>query len=290
MIAETAAWLVQPYIEELIALLLFVACLRIGPAQVIGAGKDLKASLLFTLVLQLALPLLIVLIAWWSNASHSFWFVLVLLTAAPPISGSPHLVYLLGHDPGPTLRQLVVGTALLPLTIIPVFYLLPEMGDLRQIVGTAGRLLLIIMGAALAAFAVRRLLLGQPTRKQILAIDGVATCLLAIVVLGLMTAIHAEIRDDWQNLLMTLGFAMGVNFGLQILVALLLSRTAASVFAVPMGLIAGNRNVALFLTALTIADLQPLLLFIACYQIPMYLTPLVMRQFYLSIPARTAND
>ena len=45
-------------------------------------------------------------------------------------------------------------------------------------------------------------------------------------------------------------------------------------------MIAGNRNIALYLVALPAATTDPLLIFIGCYQIPMYLTPIVMHRFY----------
>jgi len=46
-------------------------------------------------------------------------------------------------------------------------------------------------------------------------------------------------------------------------------RTAA------LTVMAGNRNIALFLVALPEPVMAPLLIFVGCYQIPMYLTPLL---------------
>ncbi len=48
----------------------------------------------------------------------------------------------------------------------------------------------------------------------------------------------------------------------------------------PFSIIAGNRNIALFLIALPSEVTDPLLLFIGCYQIPMYLTPIILQQLY----------
>jgi len=47
-----------------------------------------------------------------------------------------------------------------------------------------------------------------------------------------------------------------------------------------MSVISGNRNIALYLTALPAAVTEPLLAFVGCYQFPMYMTPLLMRKFY----------
>lgn len=278
--SSALALLIKPHIDVLIGVLLFVACLRVGPHQVIGAVREIRASLAFTVILQVALPFLIASIAWLGTFQHPLIFAVVLLTSAPALSGSPHLVALMGFDPAPALRQLVIGTLLLPLTVIPVFALLPQMGDLQVIVTASLRLLAVILFAATIAFVIRLTLLKEPTADQLRQIDGVSTILLAIVVVGLMAAIQGEFAVNPTNVLLTLLVACVVNFGLQIVAKITLSNSSASAYAVPIGVIAGNRNVALFLTALPAAEVQSLLLFIACYQIPMYLTPIVMQRFY----------
>lgn len=50
--------------------------------------------------------------------------------------------------------------------------------------------------------------------------------------------------------------------------------------AVPLSIIAGNRNIALFFVALSDEVTAPLLIFIGCYQIPMYLTPILMKPLH----------
>jgi len=280
LLSETLANIVKPHIEALIALLLFTTCLRVGPRQMLGAMREIKANLIFTVVLQVLLPVTIVVIYWIGDFHNPLWLALILLTSAPAISGSPHLVALLGFDPTSTLRQLIIGTALLPFTIIPVFVFMPEIGGLPDIIMASVRLLAVILGAAALAFIIRYSLMKHPGQKELEKIDGVSTILLSIMVLGLMAAIHSEISDDPLNLLMTLFVAISANFGLQIITTLVLARSRFSEYAVPMGLIAGNRNIALFMTALAVTKTQPLLLFIACYQIPMYLTPILMRRFY----------
>ena len=50
--------------------------------------------------------------------------------------------------------------------------------------------------------------------------------------------------------------------------------------AAPLAIVAGNRNIALFLTALPSTITDPLLLFIGCYQVPMFLTPIMLNRLY----------
>ncbi len=278
--SSTLAGLIKPHIDILIAFLLFAACLRVGPHQVLGAIRDVKASLAFTAILQICLPLLVALVSWLAGVQHTLVFALVLLTSAPALSGSPHLVTLMGFEPAPALRQLVVGTALLPLTIIPVFALLPETGSIDAIVWASLRLLAVIIVAAVIAFTIRLTIMKKPSPDHLMQVDGASTILLAVVVVGLMAAIQSELTSNPMNVLLTLAVATGINFGLQIITAVILSKSKASHYTVPIGIIAGNRNIALFLTALPAATTQSLLLFIACYQIPMYLTPIIMKRFY----------
>ncbi len=282
IIGAPLATVIQPHIDIFIAFLLFTACLRVGPRQAFGAMKDVRTSLVLTFVLQIVLPLSILFFVWLSGSDHPLIFALIFLTAAPALSGSPHLVALLGFNSAPALRQLVVGTAVLPLTVIPVFFLLPQLVSLAEIIESSFRLMIVIFLAAIVAFSIRLTILKEMDNIGRSRLDGTSVILLMVVVIGLMGAIQTEFVKDPANLMLTLGVATAANFGFQILATLVLIRISEKENAVPIGLIAGNRNIALFLTALPATTTDSLLLFIACYQIPMFLTPIAMRRFYRS--------
>ncbi|MEL7114864.1 MAG: hypothetical protein AAGP08_04610, partial [Pseudomonadota bacterium] len=112
-----------------------------------------------------------------------------------------------------------------------------------------------------------------PSPETLQAFDGLSALTLAIIVIGLMSAVGPALRTDAASLLPWLILVFGLNFGAQI-VSHLAGRPAGT------SIVAGNRNVALFLVALPPEIIAPLLLFIGCYQIPMYLTPLVMKPLY----------
>ncbi len=280
LLAGGLSELIKPHIDILIALLLFTACLRIGPVQALGAIRDLKAGLLFVIILQILLPLAVLAGTVLFDITNDLGFVLIMLMAAPPLAGAPHLVVLLGYEPVQALRQVVAGTAFLPLTTIPVFSLMSQFGDPLFVAASSFRLMLIIAGAAVTAFILRATLLKQPTKETIEQIDGASTLLLATTVIGLMAAIHNSLASSPAILAVTFVAAFAVNIGLQLVTASLLVKSPASAYTVPIGLISGTRNIALFLAALPAARVEPLLLFIGCYQIPMYLTPVIMRPFY----------
>lgn len=271
----------RPWIGTIIIGLLFLAALRVGPRQAVGALSDIGAALGLTVVLQVVLPIAaILLFAASGYGAAAFAAFVMLMLSAPPITGSPHLTVMVGGDPAPSLRQMIVGTALLPLTVIPVFWLAPEMGSPAAILGAAARLMAIIALAGGAAFALRAWVLPKPSDDMLRSIDGLSTIALAVVVVGLMSAVGPAMLGDPLRFAGVLLMVCALNFAIQIAAALLARSGFKSANAVSTGIVAGNRNIALFLSVLPDATVDPLLLYIGCYQIPMYVTPAVLGRFY----------
>jgi hypothetical protein len=282
LLLPDAARVVRPFVGELIASLLFLSCLRIGLRQAIGAAADIGVGLKATLALQLVFPIALVLIfraVGWTGPTP---LALTLVAAASPIAGSPNLVAMIGRDPAPALRQLVVGTALLPFTALAVFLLAPDLGSVGILFAAAGRLLLVIGIAAFIGFGIRAIVLKELSSRTRAAIDGCSAIVMAVVVVGLMAAIGETWSTDPRAVLATAAIAFVANFALQITTSLLVARVGEPHLAVPLGVCAGNRNVALFLSALPAMTTDSALLFIGCYQVPMYLTPLLLGRWYRS--------
>ena len=267
------------WIAEMVAGLLFLAALRVGPRQAVGALGDLGKSVTLCAVLQVAMPIAAILafrlFGWHGPLATG----LILMAAAAPISGGPNLAILTGNDPAPALRLLVLGTALLPLTVIPVFWLVPTLGSPVEILGSAARLLLIIFASAAVAFLLRVTVFRNPAPASIEALDGLSAILMAVLVIGLMSAVGPALSGDPMAFALNMAAAFAANFGLQIAAFLILRRRDPA-DAVPLAIVTGNRNIALFLTALPMAITDPLLLFIGCYQVPMFLTPIMLNRLY----------
>ena len=289
-------------IPYLIAVLLFVAWLRITDSS--GTNASLWARFAFlkdrklisgVLVAQLVLPLLLYFLLSLSGIPAIWCMAAVLVAAAAPVSGGPNIVLLMKGDASLALRWLTVGTMLMPLTSIPVLALLLP-SEPRLAVGLAiVKLLFIITIAMFAAIAVHNYGWGKamktPRSQEIL--DGIAAILLASMVIGLMSAVHHP-TSTLPVIAKMLLVAITINVGLQLLgIALAnlsrslghslghsLSLSLSKQAVVSVGVLNGNRNIALFLAALPVGVTEPLLLFIACYQIPMYLTPLIGRHLY----------
>jgi len=264
----------------MIALLLFVSALRIGPHAALGGLRDLGGSLRLVLLYQLALPLCALgLVVAFGVASAPAALALVFVLAAPSVTGNPNFAIMMGEAPEAAMRLLMVGTLIFPLTALPILWLSPALADFTAVLTSAARLIAVIVGAVGVAFALRwrgPRTLGDDARQ---ALDGTAAILLAVVVIGLMSAVGPALLATPGLFAIWLLFACGLNFAAQALAIWGLGPRLPPEDRVAVAVVAGNRNVALYLVALPVEVAEQLLLFIGCYQVPMYLTPLVMRPF-----------
>lgn len=280
----------RPAIAPLIVSLLFLAVLRLGPAGIVAGLRGVHRAIGLAILLQLLLPLAAAgAFAALGVLGHPIAMGTVLVLAAAPVTGSPNITLMAGGDPAPALRQLVIGTALLPLTVVPVFTAMPAFGDAGAVARAAGELLLLIGAAGGMAVALRHFAIVPGTPAAFQVMDGLAAALMGLVVVGLMSAIGPAITEAPRELAMALAAAFVVNVPLQIAASAIAARSAP-LAAPALGITAGNRNAALFLSVLPLATANDLLLFIGCFQIPMYLTPFLLSRWYRfaagRIPAR----
>ncbi|RMD94157.1 MAG: hypothetical protein D6811_03405 [Alphaproteobacteria bacterium] len=274
-----AAAVLKGWLPELVGLLLFLTAARIGPHAALGGFRALAGSLGVVALYQLAAPLaLFAALAATGALAQPLALAAVLMLAAPSVTGAPNFTILLGHDPAPALRVLIVGTALLPLTALPVLWLMPGLGEPAAVLAAAARLFAVIGGATAAGFALRLTLLSGIGAQGMRALDGLSALLLAVVVVGLMAALGPALAREPARLALWAAAAFALNFGAQILAFILRGRHRPD--AVPLAIVAGNRNIALWLVALPSEVMEPLLIFIGCYQLPMYLTPILLRRLY----------
>lgn len=269
----------RPWLPHMVAGLLCITAFRVGYRGSIGQLSAAPRVLAEVLVLQLALPLLglAVVFAFGLSATTAALAV-VLMLSAPSISGSPNFAVLVGHDPAPAMQIMVMGMALFPLTILPILLLLgPAFGDTSGVLVTSLRLIVIIFLATGTGFLARARFLPNASPAQIQSLDGAGVIALVVIVVGLMAGIGPVFTQQPLALFGWVSLVFAVNFGLQVLSFTLGPRGPR---AAPFSIIAGNRNVALFLLALPPELTDRLLPFIGCYQLPMYLTPLVMARLY----------
>jgi arsenite transporter len=277
------AVVLRPWLPELVALLLFLTALRVGPGAAVGSVQAVQRTTFVVLALQAISPLVaIAIFTLMGVLTQPFALAIVLMLAAPSVTGAPSFLIMMGKDPAAALRILVLGTAIFPVTVIPVLFGLPNL-DAAMALGAALRLVAVILCATAAGFLCRQLFFRDLPDKTRLTFDGLSALALAVIVVGLMSEIGPLFRSDPARLGAWATAVLCLNFGLQITTFLVLRR-AGLAETVAVSVISGNRNIALFLIALPPETTGPLLVFIGCYQIPMYLTPIILRHLYASFP------
>jgi ACR3 family arsenite transporter len=129
----------------------------------------------------------------------------------------------------------------------------PQIGTFADVLQFASLVLLVILCATALGFALRATFYPSPSKTQIQTLDGASV------------------------------LAFSISYGLQAATLLALRGTALDPVAGPLAIGAGNRNIALFLVALPAETLAPVLIFIGCWQLPMYLTPILLPKLYTKV-------
>ncbi|MEH6829407.1 MAG: hypothetical protein V7661_01080 [Sulfitobacter sp.] len=281
LLLPTLANAMAPWLPAMVAALLTVTALRIGHNAVRGAAQDLRWGLGAVAVLQLGVPLACLsVLSLLGLAGTPAALAIVLATSAPAISGSTNLALLLGLDAGRMMQIMVLGTAAFPLTVLPVLLLAPQIGVLVDVMTSAGLVLLVIFAATGIGFFLRATFYPAPTPAQIRTLDGASVLAFCIIVIALMAPLNAAIRHAPAQVALWALLAFTISYGLQAATLVALRHTALRSVAGPLAIGAGNRNIALFLVALPPETVAPLLIFIGCWQLPMYLTPILLPPLY----------
>lgn len=277
----TLASAMAPWLPVMVAGLLCVTALRIGHTAARGAARDLRWGLGAVAVLQLGVPLICFGALSLIGVAHTpAALAIVLATSAPAISGSTNLALLLKLDAGRMMQIMVLGVAAFPLTVLPVLLVMPQIGAVSDVLASAGLVLVVILGATALGFALRAQLYPDPSPEQLQSLDGASVLAFSVIVVALMAPLNAAIIASPVQVALWALLAFAISYGLQAVTLLALRNTSLRGVAGPLAIGAGNRNIALFLVALPPDVLAPLLVFIGCWQLPMYLTPILLPALY----------
>ena len=276
----------RPALPGLVVLLFGFALVRIDWPAVAAAFRRPWWIGGIVAVLMVAVPVAVYGVASCLRLPADLTASLVLMACAPPIGSAPNLAFILGLDAAVALNVVVVGTLLMPIIAPPmVFAILGLDLDVEPEI-VALRLVATIAIALLLAAGVRRLLGRDRIRRHGSVLDGGTAVVMVLFVIAVMEGVQARLTREPATVLLFLAAACVANFGLQALFAALATLAGGRSARVPrrqtltVALMAGNRNIALFLAALPPESAGFLTLFVAVYQIPMYVTPLFAGRLY----------
>jgi len=216
--------------------------------------------------------------------------------ALPAFVGLMYLLAMVRIDLGAVLRRslrpariaMILGVCIALMVLTPALVAaiasltaLPE--DLRaSLVYIAagpplGFAAMIGIGAVLAVL-LRRILGAELIERRARVFDGTGALAMLVTIVPIFDGAAELILRDPYFAAMTLMLVFALNIGMQVIATPILRRVSGLESGGAMGLIWGNRNAALYLAALPQSPVFSL--FVALYQFPMYMTPLLMRRFY----------
>lgn len=262
------AELARPSMPVMIFIIVLGTLLRTDGQAVIAVLGRPALSLLLPVIVMVACPVMIGLIAHRLGLGAELALALVLATAAPPSSGTAAVARMLGLDGTVPLAVTLLCMALAPITVPLLAGWFGGIG--LSAFDLASRLALLVGGAEGVALLLRRFT-APLLRSHGGAVDRIVVAALLVFVVATMAGVRAQIEADGQSALFCLSLAFACNLGLQGAGAFLLPGALAERLTV--GLILGNRNVRLVWSALGAAASPRMALFFAATQLPIYLTP-----------------
>ena len=272
----------RPALPAFVALMYLLAMVRIDLGSVLQRSlkpKRFAMILGVCIALMVVTPTLVAALAEITSLPEGLRQSLVYIAAGPPLGSSAALCLLLGLDAALAIELTIVGSFLTPFLGPFVTSLL--LGEAVPIdpFALSLRLAAMIGAGAVLAVLLRKMLGTELIARRSSVFDGIGALAMVLTVVPIFDGATEQILRTPELAAATLALVFALNIGLQLISAPLLRRITGRDSADAMGLIWGNRNAALYLAALPQAPVFSL--FVAMYQFPMYMTPLLMRRFYL---------
>lgn len=271
--------LARPLLVPAITAMLTVSLLRLDPAAIrraAGAPLHVLPAVGFVLLIS---PVIGYLAATALELDDGIATALVVWTASPPLISVPAIAALVGLDGALALTVTTAAGLLVPLTLPPIVFALIGLELDISPMALALRLAALLVGAGLAAAAIRRVAGMARLDRHADAIDGVFVLIMLLFAVAVLDGVtQAAFADPWRIAgLLVLVFAAAL--GMQAL-GWLVFRPTGPRTAGTLALVAGNRNMALVLGAAPAAFEPDTFLFLALLQFPIYLLPVLLRPVY----------
>jgi len=284
--------ILKPYVTEAVFVLLCIAFLRVDIAGFKTCLRRPAIALAATAWTSVGVPVLfgVSCLALGTNKQAPDLFLALMLQAvASPMMAAPALAALMGLDATLVLVTLIASTALIPLTA-PLFALLFVGSGLSiSPLVLATKLFAILAGAALVGFVVRRSVGLAAIDRQEQRINGLNILVLFVFVAAVMESVRARFLAAPMITMALTALAFAVFFAVLFVTALLfLSVGRERAFA--LAFMASQRNMGLML-AVTGGALPDLTwLYFALSQLPIYLSPQLLRPLVRRMLGRTPHS
>jgi BASS family bile acid:Na+ symporter len=282
-LAHAMAWFITPNVVLLVTLVL----LRVDiPATFAHLTRPLVLAVIVAVVLVASPVAMAGLVRLAPLDPGIAAGVVIFATGSAAVSG-PAFARLVGLDPDLTLLATLVVIFLVPFTGPPLSHVLTGVDLSISVPGFMARLGLVVGLPLLVSLGLRRWIGAARLAPFGQAVDGAVVWLVVFYGFAVMDGLLHRLLTDPLWVAQATGVAFAADFGLNLLTTLVLLwlglRPAASA-----GLMAGNRNMALYLAVLPATTDPRITLFFAICQFPLFLSPFVLGPVYRRMLGRKA--
>lgn len=267
--------LLKPFVTEAIFLLLCIAFFRIDTAALRGHLIRPALPLAATAWTMLAVPVIfgvVCLAIGLKTRALDLFLGLMMQALAPPMMAAPAFAALMGLDVTLVLVTLVFSSVLAPFTALmfAAIFVGPALALSPLTLGLT--LFTILAGAALVAITMRRMVGAATIARYKDEIDGVNLIVIFVFVAAVMEHLAEHLFAAPLAVLALGALAFAITFAVLGLTALIFIRAGAE-RALVLGLIASQRNMGLMLAAAGGVLPDPVWIYFALSQYPIYLSP-----------------
>ena len=269
---------VKPFLGETVFVLLLFSYLRTDPAAFSRYLRSPRLTLLVSLWIMVAIPLLFGAIyagAGLRESMPALYTIMIMQIAITPITSSAAFAALMGLDVAFSLAALIVSNALSPLTTVAFSYLFLGTSAFSPL-ELGVKLFLFFGGAAAVAYGIRRIAGQERIEREGDIIDGLNVLAMFAFAVAAMEAVPRNVMADPLFALELLGLIVLVSCALIGLSVLVFLRSGLD-RGLAIGLLAGFRNVGLVMATLgsTLPDMA--WFYFAMSQFPIYIVPALLK-------------
>lgn len=282
--------LMRPHVQEAVFALLVMSFLRIDTEALRGHLRNPTLIIVATLWTALVVPLLFYVVAAASGMaerSPELYLAFMLQGTTSPVMATPAFALLIGLDAMLVLITLVTGTMVVPL-VAPLMVQLVFGGSVALSPLALGLKLAVLLGGSLVVgLGLRRLIGHKRIARNADVANGINVLVMMVFLMAMMGEVAPALWNDPWLFVRLLAMVFVVFYALLFLTTAVFWRIGWHK-ALSLGASFSQRNVGLMLAA-TSGMSSLVWLYMALAQLPVFLSPLLVRPMVTFLERREAG-
>lgn len=268
----------KPALGEAVVAMLVLSFLRVSPAALGALARRPRVVLLASVWLMLLLPIALAglfTVIGINRTMPDLYFILILQSCSPALMSAPAMAALMGLDVALTLACMLGSMAVVPLVAgVGTHVFLGQ--SVIEPLSFSLKLFALIGGSAAAGAVIRRVAGGKTIEANYEFLDGLSVAAMFIFVMAAMDGVTANALEQPALVAALTALVFALSIGTMFITTLLFL-PAGRERAFAIGILTGNRNMGVMLTATGFAVPPIAWLYFGLAQFPIYLLPVVLR-------------